>query len=90
MTFTIIAACNGMKETASVKVKVKRVKEKQHPNVDGIGRFQMWREKMKARISVARAQRHYQWASMKKWKKILWIAILLLPFILLLISGIAK
>ena len=90
MNFTIVAVCNGRKETDSVKVKVKKKNEKTSPNQGGIGKFQMWREKMRARFSVARAQRRYQWASLKKWQKILWIAILLLPFILLLISGGSK
>ena len=65
MNFTIVAVCNGRKETDSVKVKVKKKNEKTSPNQGGIGKFQMWREKMRARFSVARAQRRYQWASIR-------------------------
>lgn len=90
MTFTIIAVCNGRKESDTVKVKVKKIKKRQLPDGTGVGKFQMWREKIEARLSVARAKRRYQWASMKKWQKLLWITILLLPFILIVLSGISK
>lgn len=86
MNFTIIAVCNGKKETDSVRVKVKDTSGKTGSKEAGIGKFQMWREKMKARTSVARAQWHYQWISMKKWQRILWIVLLALPIILLAIS----
>ena len=86
MNITIISVCNGKKETDSVKVKVKTTSGKTSSNEVGIGNFQMWREKMKAKMSVARARRHYQWISMKKWQRILCTFLLIIPIILIAIS----
>ncbi|MGN1211321.1 MAG: hypothetical protein ACI4TM_06510 [Candidatus Cryptobacteroides sp.] len=83
MSFTLIGVCNGRKETTTVKVKVKDKSAKVKDA--GIGRFQMWKERTMARLSVSKAQFAYAWASMKKWQKALYAVTLALPLILLAI-----
>lgn len=86
MVFTLVASTGSGKETAKVKVKVHgKGSSSQSAGKAGIGRFQMWKEKMQARFAVARAQFQYTWASMKTWQKVLWTIMWALPFVLLAI-----
>lgn len=80
---TLISVSEGKKETKSVKVKVKGGKVNAS---SGIGKFQMAREKIQAWFSVTCAQFRYAWGSMKKWQRMLWIAMLALPIVMIIIG----
>ena len=80
---TLISVSEGKKETKSVKVKVKGGKVNAS---SGIGKFQMAREKTQAWFSVTCAQFRYAWGSMKKWQRMLWIAMLALPIVVIIIG----
>ena len=80
---TLISVSEGKKETKSVKVKVKAGKVNAS---SGIGKFQMAREKTQAWFSVTCAQFRYAWGSMKKWQRMLWIAMLALPIVMIIIG----
>ena len=70
---TLAATFNGKKQTVSVKVKVK---DKQ--------KFQIWKERMQAKISVSKAQFAYAWSAMKTWQKIVYIIGWALPLALVI------
>ena len=85
VSFTLISTVGSRKESVTAKVKVKGSSKSVKPSVGGeIGKFQLWKEKMQARLAVSRAQFSYAWASMKKWQKLLWIVMWTLPLVLLL------
>lgn len=85
MTVTLAGIFNGKKEYVSVKVKVKgkKTSAKAKSNA-GISKFQLWKEKMQARLSVSKAQFAYAWSAMKTWQKIVYIIAWALPIILLI------
>jgi len=85
MVFTLEAITGGKKESRDVKVWVRKGLLVEPPKGD-IGRFQQWKENVQAAISVNRAQFGYFWASLKTWKKLLWIAAFLLPFIMFVVA----
>lgn len=89
MVITLVAVVNGKKESKKVEIKVKG-KDESSASSAGISKSQLRKERMQARMSVAKAQYQYAWASMKKWQKSLWIVLLLLPIVLLVISAIVK
>lgn len=70
---TLAATFNVKKQTVSVKVKVK---DKQ--------KFQIWEERMQAKISVSKAQFAYAWSAMKTWQKIVYIICWVLPLALVI------
>lgn len=88
ISITLIAAVNGRKQTESLTVKVKG-NDGKHAADSGIGKFQLWKEKMQARLSVFMAQLRCAWASMKVWQRILWVFLLALPLVMI-IKGIVK
>lgn len=85
LTFTLIAVVNGRKQTESITVKVKG-KDRKPATDSGIGKFQLWKEKMQARLSVFMAQFRCAWASMKVWQRILWVFLLALPLVMIIIG----
>ena len=86
MVFTLVAATGTRKESTQVKVKVRGAgKPSFSADAAGIGKFQLWKEKMQARFSVARAQFQYSWAAMKTWQKVLWTVMWALPVVLLFV-----
>ena len=85
MTVTLAGAFNGKKESVSVKVKVKGKKSGGNAKAKpGISKFQLWKEKMQARLSVSKAQFAYAWSAMKTWQKIVYAIALALPIILII------
>ena len=80
---TLISVSEGKKETKSVKVKVKGGKVNAS---SGIGKFQMAKERAHAWFSVTCAQFRYAWGSMKKWQRMLWIAMPALPIVMIIIG----
>ncbi|MGN0202743.1 MAG: hypothetical protein ACI399_07565 [Candidatus Cryptobacteroides sp.] len=84
MVFTLVATTGTRKESTTVKVKV-RGAGKSGRSSGGVGRFQLWKEKMQASFSVARAQFKYSWAAMKTWQKVLYAALWAMPVVLFLI-----
>lgn len=87
LVFTLIAATGTRKESVTAKVRVHGAGNKAlNPNAAGIGKFQLWKEKMQARFYVARAQFRCTWASMKTWQKVLWIILIVLPLALLVFA----
>lgn len=85
ISITLIAVVNGRKQTESLTVKVKG-NDGKHAADSGIGKFQLWKEKMQARMAVSRAQFAYAWSSMKKWQRILWVLLLASPLIMIIIG----
>ncbi len=86
MTIKLIGVISGKKVTESVDVRVKGTK-KAKSNIPLSSRMKMFREKVRAKWYVFRAQMKYWWLSQKKWQKALWI-ILLALWIGLLFSSI--
>lgn len=85
MTVTLAGAFNGKKESVSVKVKVKGKKSGGNAKAKpGISKFQLWKEKMQARLSVSKAQFAYAWSAMKTWQKIVYAIAWALPIILII------
>lgn len=85
MTVTLAGAFNGKKESVSVKVKVKGKKSGGNTKAKpGISKFQLWKEKMQARLSVSKAQFAYAWSAMKTWQKIVYAIAWALPIILII------
>ena len=85
LVITLTAIQAGKKEVITKKV---RIKGSSSGNA-GISKFRLWRERQQAKRAVAKAEYHYAWTSMKKWKKILWIGLMVLT-IVMLVLGIAK
>ena len=85
ISFTLVAVVNGRKQTESITVKVKG-KGRKPATEAGIGKFQIWKEKMQARLSVFMAQLRCAWASMKAWQRILWVLLLALPLVMIIIG----
>ncbi|MGM9748256.1 MAG: hypothetical protein ACI3ZN_05615 [Candidatus Cryptobacteroides sp.] len=71
-------------DSVTVKVKGKKQGGKVKNGV-GIGKFQLWKERMQARMAVAGAQFRCMWASMKTWQKVLYSVLWALPFILFIV-----
>lgn len=84
MSLSLIAVTSGHKESSSLTVKVKS--ERKTESKAGIGKWQLRKEKVQARLAVIKAQSACAWSSMKKWQRILWAALLALPIILILIG----
>lgn len=84
MSLELIAVTNGHKESSSLTVKVKS--ERKTETKAGIGKWQLRKEKMQARMAVSRAQFAYAWSSIKKWQRILWVLLLASPLILIIIG----
>lgn len=91
MTLTLVAAGSGRKETAEATVRIHASKGKKTSGrgafsasrPDGIPRWQMWLEKMQARVSTFSAQTRCWWQSQSKGRKILWTAVAILWLYLL-------
>ena len=85
MTVTLAGAFNGQKESVSVKDKAKGKKSGGNAKAKpGISKFQLWKEKMQARLSVSKAQFAYAWSAMKTWQKIVYAIAWALPIILII------
>ena len=85
MPVTLAGAFNGKQESVSVKVKVKGKKSGGNAKAKpGISKFQLWKEKMQARLSVSKAQFAYAWSAMKTWQKIVYAIAWALPIILII------
>ncbi|MGN0190404.1 MAG: hypothetical protein ACI39U_01990 [Candidatus Cryptobacteroides sp.] len=86
MVFTLEAITGGRKETTRAKVRVQGAGRRSRPAASvGISKFQLWKERMQAGFSVARAQFHYVWTSLKTWQKVLYATAFILPWVILLI-----
>lgn len=82
---TLTAIQGGKKEVITNKV---RIKGSSSGNA-GVSKFRLWRERQQAKRAAAKAEYHYAWTSMKKWKKILCICLMALT-IMMLMFGITK
>ena len=85
LVITLTAIQAGKKEVITKKV---RIKGSSSGNA-GISKFRLWRGRQQAKRAVAKAEYHYAWTSMKKWKKILCICLMALT-IMMLMFGITK
>ena len=85
MTIKLIGVISGKKVTESLDIRVKSVKSNT-AKAPLSSRLQLFKEKMRAKWYVFRAQLKYWWLSRKKWQKALWIALLALWFGLLFSS----
>lgn len=85
LVITLTAIQGGKKEVITKKV---RIKGSSSGNAS-VSKSRLWRENQQAKRAVAKAEYHYAWTSMKKWKKILWIGLMVLT-IVMLVLGIAK
>ena len=99
MEFTLRAATGSKQERARLTVKVHEAgspfgsanrsgsgSASGNGSAAGIGKFQLWKEKMQARFSVAKSQFQYSWAAKKTWQKVLWIALWVLFFVMLIVA----
>ena len=77
MTIKLIGVISGKKVTESLDIRVKSVKSNT-AKAPLSSRLQLFKEKMRAKWYVFRAQLKYWWLSRKKWQKALWIALLAL------------
>ena len=77
MTIKLIGVISGKKVTESLNIRVKSVKSNT-AKAPLSSRLQLFKEKMRAKWYVFRAQLKYWWLSRKKWQKALWIALLAL------------
>ena len=77
MTIKLIGVISGKKVTESLDIRVKSVKSNT-AKAPLSSRLQLFKEKMRAKWYVFRAQMKYWWFSQKKWQKALWIALLAL------------
>ena len=77
MTVKLIGVISGKKVTESLNIRVKSVKSNT-AKAPLSSRLQLFKEKMRAKWHVFRAQLKYWWLSRKKWQKALWIALLAL------------
>ena len=85
LVITLTAIQGGKKEVITKKV---RIKGSSSGNA-GVSKFRLWRESQQAKRAAAKAEYHYAWTSMKKWKKILCICLMALMFMMLMF-GITK
>ena len=85
LVITLTAIQGGKKEVITKKV---RIKGSSSGNAS-VSKSRLWRENQQAKRAVAKAEYHYAWTSMKKWKKILWVGLMVLT-IVMLVLGIAK
>ena len=88
MTVKLIGVISGKKVTESLDIRVKSVKSKA-AKAPLSSRLMLFKEKMKAKWYVFRANMKYWWLSQKKWQKALWIALLAI-WLGLLFSSIGK
>ena len=88
MTVKLIGVISGKKDTESLDIRVKSVKSNT-AKAPLSSRLQLFKEKMRAKWYVFRAQLKYWWLSRKKWQKALWIALLAL-WLGMLISSIGN
>lgn len=82
LVITLTAIQGGKKEVITKKV---RIKGPLSGNA-GVSRLRLWRERQQAKRAVSKAECHYAWNSMKKWKKILWIGLMALTIVMLVLS----
>lgn len=82
----LIVGISGKKVTEEVVIRVLNTRSKKQSAMSKTVRFRHWREKMYANWCVFRAQYKYWWLSQKKWKKILWIVLLIIWLGLLVFS----
>lgn len=82
LVITLTAIQAGKKEVITKKV---RIKGSSSGNA-GISKFRLWRERQQAKRAVAKAEYHYAWTSMKKWKKILWISLMALAIVMFVLG----
>ena len=88
MTIKLIGVISGKKVTESLDIRVKSVKSNT-AKAPLSSRLQLFKEKMRAKWYVFRAQLKYWWLSRKKWQKALWIVLLAL-WLGMLISSIGS
>ncbi len=82
LVITLTAIQGGKKEVITKKVRIKGPSS----GNSGVSRFRLWRERQQAKRAVARAEYHYAWNSMKKWKKFLWIGLMALTIVMIVLS----
>ena len=82
----LIAGISGKNVTEEIAVRVLNVRTKRQKVRSKAGRFKLWGEKLHANWCVCRAQCKYWWLSQKKWKKILWIVLLIFWLGLIVLS----
>ncbi|MCQ2180399.1 MAG: alpha/beta hydrolase [Bacteroidales bacterium] len=82
LVITLTAIQGGKKEVITKKVRIKGPSS----GNSGVSRFRLWRERQQAKRDVARAEYHYAWNSMKKWKKFLWIGLMALTIVMIVLS----
>ena len=76
--YTLKVKSGGKTAKKVIKIKVRNQKKTKSESKAGVGRFRLWCERQQASWSVWWAQMKCGWASLKKWKKILYIALLAL------------
>ena len=83
---SLAASVSGKKVTKETTIHVLNVRSGKEKATSKIGKWKLGKEKLYAKWCVFRAQTKYWWLSQKKWKKALWIILLLLWIGLLLFS----
>ena len=83
---SLVASVSGKKVTKEIDVPVLNIRSGKEKAASKVGKWKLSREKAYASWCVFRAQAKYWWLSQKKWKKALWIILLILWFGLLLFS----
>lgn len=83
---SLVATVSGKKVTKETSIHVLNVRSGKEKAASKVGKWKLSREKAYASWCVFRAQTKYWWLSQKKWKKALWIILLILWFGLLLFS----
>ena len=76
--YTLKVKSGGKTVKKVIKIKVRNQKKTKPESKAGVGRFRLWCERQQVSWSVWWAQMKCGWASLKKWKKILYIALLAL------------
>ncbi len=83
---SLVATVCGKKVTKGTSIHVLDIRSGKEKAASKVGKWKLSREKVYASWCVFRAQAKYWWLSQKKWKKALWIILLILWFGLLLFS----
>ena len=85
-TITLKASISGKKISERTSVRVNNCKRSRTSRVNTACRIKMRKEKLHAKWCVFRAQVKYWWLSLKKWQKVLWIALLTIWLGMLVLS----
>lgn len=83
---SLAASVNGKKDVMKKTIHVLNVRSGKEKAISKVGKWKLSGEKAYANWCVFRARTKYWWISQKKWKKVLWITLLILWFGLILFS----